>query len=124
MNLNILIVDDSSTMRFMLKKIIQMSGVAVERYYEAGNGKEGLEVLEAHWIDLIMLDLNMPQMGGLEFINRVRALAMYAKLPIIVVSTESSQTRIEEIQSKGIAFIHKPFTPEKVRDVVTTLLGG
>jgi len=124
MNLNILVIDDSTTMRFMLKKIITMSGMAVERFYEAGNGQEGLELLDNHWVDLVLVDLNMPLMGGMEFIDRVRSLSMYEKLPIVVVSTESSQTRIEEIQRKGIEFIHKPFTPEKVRDVVTKLMGG
>lgn len=118
MKLQVLLVDDSATMRAMLRKILNLSGLPVAKFHEAGNGQEGLDVLAAQWIDLVLVDLNMPVMGGLEMIDRVRQQAELAELPIIVVSTESSATRIAEIKSRHIHFIHKPFTPEQVRAIV------
>lgn len=124
MSLNVLVVDDSSTMRAMLRKILQISGVTVENFYEAGNGQEALDLMERQWVDLILVDLNMPVMGGLEMIERVRCNPDLADLPIIVVSSESSQTRITDLEAKGLKFIHKPFRPETVRDLIVQLLGG
>lgn len=121
---NVLVVDDSSTMRAMLRKILHLSGVIVGNYFEAGNGQEALAVLEQQWVDLILMDLNMPVMGGLEMIERVRSNPEMADIPIIVVSSESSQTRIDDLESKGVKFIHKPFRPETARDLIVQLLGG
>lgn len=123
MGLNVLIVDDSATMRVMVKRTLQMCGLSISNYHEAENGKEGLEVLDREWIDLIFLDINMPVMGGLEMIERLKDLPEHANTPVIVISTESSQTRIEEIQEKGVRFIHKPFKPEDVRKVMIDLVG-
>jgi two-component system chemotaxis response regulator CheY len=123
MGLNILVADDSATMRAMVAKTVQMSGLPVNRFYEAANGKEGLEILERQWIDVVLVDINMPVVGGLEMIEKIRAHPDLSKMPIVVISTESSQTRIDEIRAKGAEFIHKPFTPEQVRDVLVKILG-
>ena len=123
MGLNVLVTDDSATMRAMIAKTLQMSGLPVTELHEASNGKEGLEVLDKQWIDVVLVDINMPVMDGMEMIDRIRAHPNLSKTPIVVVSTESSETRIREIQEKGVAFIHKPFTPEAVRDVLVKLLG-
>jgi two-component system chemotaxis response regulator CheY len=123
MGLNILIVDDSSTMRSMVRKTLRMSGIPINGLYDAENGKEGLEVLEREHIDMVMLDINMPVMGGLEMVDRMRNNPDLENVPIVVVSTESSSTRIEEIQEKGLVFIHKPFRPEKVREIISNLIG-
>jgi len=122
--LNILVVDDSSTMRAMIRKTIQISGLTEARFFESGNGQEGLDVLEKVWIDLILADLNMPVMGGLEMIERVRAKPDWMDIPVIVVSTESSEIRIAEIGARGIHFVHKPFRPEQIREIIQRLLGG
>jgi two-component system chemotaxis response regulator CheY len=124
MALNMLVVDDSATMRAMVKKTLAMSGLAVGEIHEASNGREGLEVLDREWVDIVFIDINMPVMGGIEMIDALRKIDEHRDLPIVVVSTESSQTRIEEVRQKGIEFIHKPFTPERVCDVVQKLVGG
>ena len=123
MGINILIVDDSSVMRSMISKTIQLSGVDLNEIHEAGNGQEGLDGLDQHWIDLVIADINMPVMNGEEMIDRILAHPEHKKLPIVVISTEGSQTRIDRLQQKGAVFVQKPFSPEKVRDVLKQLLG-
>ena len=125
MALNVLVVDDSSITRRMIIKTLDLAGIPVDEVYEAGNGREGLGVLEEHWIDLVLADINMPVMDGEEMINRLRDNPAWADIPLIVVSTEGSETRIERLQQKGVKdFVHKPFQPETIRDVVRKALGG
>ncbi len=123
MSLNILVVDDSAVTRTMIIKTLRMAGLPVGEIHEAGNGQEGLDALESQWIDLVFVDINMPVMNGEEMIENMRANPEWAELPIVVVSTEGSQTRIERLQKKGAEFIHKPFSPEIVREVVAEILG-
>ncbi|HVP57095.1 MAG TPA: response regulator [bacterium] len=123
MALNVLIVDDSAVMRSMVLKVLKMSGVPLGEVREASNGQEGLETLAEYWIDLVILDINMPVMTGDEMISRVRAIPEYIDLPMIVVSTEGSQTRIEQIIEQGVKFIHKPFSPELIRQAIQELTG-
>lgn len=122
--LSILVVDDSATMRSMIQRIIRISGLPVENFYEAGNGQEALAILKENRVDLMLVDLNMPVMNGMELIQAVRGKIEFAEMPIVVVSTESSATRIADLAALGLGFVHKPFTPEQVRQVILKALGG
>ena len=122
--LNVLIVDDSSVTRAMIRKTLRIADIDLGETYEAANGQEGLDALGRHWVDLLLVDINMPVMNGEEMIARVRENPAWSDLPIIVVSTEGSQTRIEQLQNKGAHFIHKPFSPEVVRDIVQQVIGA
>jgi two-component system, chemotaxis family, chemotaxis protein CheY len=123
MSLNILIVDDSAVIRAMILKTLRMAGIPLAEVYQAANGQEGLDSLEANWIDLIFADIHMPVMNGEEMINKIREQPEWEELPIIVVSTEGSATRIERLQQKGACFVHKPFTPEIVQSVIKEITG-
>lgn len=123
MPLNVLIVDDSSVMRAMIIKTIRMSGLELGEVYQAGNGQEGLEAARSNWVDLVVADINMPVMNGEEMIDQMKADPELADLPTIVISTEGSATRIQRLESKGVKFIHKPFTPEIIRDSIHALTG-
>lgn len=123
MALNVLVVDDSAVMRKMIVRTLRLSGLPLGEVYEAGNGREGLEVLGAHWVDLALVDINMPVMNGEEMIDRIRQNPEMADLSVIVVSTDSSETRIEMLQKKGAGFVHKPFTPEGLRESISHLTG-
>lgn len=124
MALNILVVDDSSVMRAMIIKTLRLSQLPLGEVLEAPNGQEALNVLDGKWIDLALVDINMPVMDGEEMINRLRQNPETADLPVIIVSTEGSETRKEVLMQKGAKFIHKPFTPEKLRDTILKTLGG
>jgi len=123
MSLNVLIIDDSAVMRSIVRRALAMSGVPVTEIREAANGAEGLVVLDEFVADLAFVDINMPVMNGEEFIDRVRSQPQRDGLALVVVSTESSETRIEALQARGVHFLHKPFSPERLRDAVTLITG-
>ncbi len=118
MGINILIVDDSSVMRTMILKTLRMSGLSLGDVYGASNGVEGLEILGRQWTDLVILDINMPVMNGEEMMIRMKANPETRDIPVIVISTEGSKTRIEDFEKMGAKFIRKPFTPEIIRDTI------
>jgi two-component system chemotaxis response regulator CheY len=122
---NVLIVDDSSVIRKTLIKAFGLTDIAVNHFYEAGNGKEGLEVLAQHWIDVIFLDINMPVMNGMEFMHCLRDNQAYKDTPIIVVSTEGSEERRSQLMQAGVkAYLRKPVTPEDLVQTILTVLGA
>lgn len=124
MALNILIVDDSETTRNIIAKSLVMAGVDIGEIYFANNGKDALGLLEQRWVDLLFTDINMPIMGGMELVKQMSDSDLLKTIPVIVVSTEGSETRINELKSQGIrAYIRKPFTPELLKETVTTVLG-
>ncbi len=122
MAINVLIVDDSAVMRAMILKSLRMTGLELGDTYQAANGQEGLDLLNGNWIDLVIADINMPVMNGEEMIDRMREAPETSDIPIVVISTEGSKARLERLEQKGAAFIHKPFTPEKIRDTIKTLI--
>jgi two-component system chemotaxis response regulator CheY len=123
MALNVLVVDDSCVMRAMIVRTLRLSGLPVSEIYEAGDGAEALALLERNWIDLALVDINMPIMDGEEMLCRIRENPETDDLAVVVVSTESSETRIQALRSKGARFVHKPFTPESIRDTIVDLTG-
>ncbi len=124
MGLNVLVVDDSETVRDVIAKTFRLAGIPVNEFREASNGREALEVLESTWIDLVLSDINMPVMSGLEMVEKMSEEGLLRTIPVIIVSTEGSATRIDHLKSKGVcAYIRKPFTPELIREVVNEVLG-
>ncbi len=110
----ILIVDDSSTMRRILRMTLARCGY--EDVTEAGDGQEALAHCEAGAFGCILTDWNMPNMDGLQFIQRARALPAYAKTPIIMVTTEGAKDDVIEALTHGAtAYIVKPFTPDTLK---------
>lgn len=121
---NVLIVDDSNIVRKMLIKTFGMTSIPVSKFMEAGNGKEGLKVLEDNWVDIVFLDINMPVMNGMEFMEELRKNPDFKDLPVVVVSTEGSTDRIEILQQSGIsAYVRKPATPEVLVETINEVLG-
>ena len=125
MSLNVLIVDDSQTVREIIAKTLEMAQIPVGERFTAANGKEALDILRDQWIDLVFSDINMPVMGGVEMIEKMSQDDVLKNIPVVVVSTEGSATRIEQLKQKGVdAYIRKPFTPERLREVVDQIIGA
>jgi two-component system chemotaxis response regulator CheY len=124
MPFKILIVDDSTPMRAVIKKIIKASGFDIGEFFEAATGREALDVLDGQWLDLVLSDYNMPDMDGLQMLKAMKENEMLKDIPVIMVSTEGSSRRIEEfIETGANAYIKKPFTPEQIRSHLNHLLG-
>jgi two-component system, chemotaxis family, chemotaxis protein CheY len=124
MAFTVLVVDDNRMMRGMVTRAVGMSGLSIGKVLEAGDGSQALAVMRTEWIDLVLLDINMPVMDGEEFLSQVRADAALRATMVIVVSTESSQPRIARLKAMGAGFIHKPFRPEALVAAVNDLMAG
>ena len=121
---NILVVDDSSSMRKVLRKTIMMCGIGEVNFSEACNGKEALDVIRDEWIDVIFTDLNMPIMTGFELVQALRKDEAVNHTPIIVVTSDTNAENSEEMVKGNIKhIIYKPFRPEEVRTLLLNLLG-
>jgi two-component system, chemotaxis family, chemotaxis protein CheY len=123
MSYNVLIVDDSKVIRSMVRKAIGMAGIPVGEVYEAGNGAEALQALEKHWIDIVLSDLSMPEMGGLELVDRMAESELLSRVPLVVVSSEQSEALVAALKARGVrGYVRKPFRPEQLRDAVSGAL--
>ncbi len=122
MNINVLIVDDCPVMRMMIRRTINMCGFDGGEIVEAGDGKEGLELLNNMNFNLVIIDLNMPVMTGAEMIAKIRTDPNLNQIPILTVSAESNETRVEVITGLTEGFVHKPFSAEVLRDKMLKIL--
>ena len=124
MEYNVLIVDDSLPMRAVIKKAIKVSGFKVDNFFVASDGKEALNILNAEWLDLVIADYNMPRMNGLELIGEMKKDELLGTIPVVIITTEGSQQRIEDFMEQGAAdYIKKPFTPEEIREKLNRIMG-
>lgn len=120
---NFLVVDDSMIVRKMLIKTMHLIELDIQQIHEANNGQEAIDVLDANWVDLVFLDINMPVMNGIEFMTRIREMDEHRATPVIVVSTEGSLDRKRELFEKGVkAFLRKPVTPEELTATITRVI--
>lgn len=121
---DVLVVDDSATIRQMVKKSMDMAGLDVGEVYEASNGIEALAQLDDHMVVAMLVDINMPTMNGIQLLARVKESERFRGIPIVIVSTEGSKERIDQLKKDGaFGFVRKPFQPEQLRDVLKPLLG-
>ena len=120
---DILIVDDSRTMRKILKQSFTLSGFEVGSCLEASNGQEALDILNSCMVDLILADLNMPVMNGMDMIKALRKDEKRREIPVVLVTTQGSQPYLDEAYALGVkAYIQKPFSPELLRDTCSRVV--
>jgi len=121
---NILIVDDSKSMRKVIRKIIGLSGFKVGEYWEAENGQEALTLLKENWVDLILSDFHMPVMNGLELLRHLKQDESLRDVPVVFITTESNENRLQELLTLGArGCIRKPFHPEEIRAYLAKIMG-
>jgi two-component system chemotaxis response regulator CheY len=120
----VLIVDDSSVMRKIVQRSIRQAGIEVETVLEAGNGAEALMVIGKEPVDLVLCDINMPVMDGLEFVKTLATMETGKKIPVVMITTEGSESHVVEALSAGAkGYIRKPFTPDQVKEHVLPVVG-
>lgn len=125
MSIRAMIVDDSAVMRKIVERSLRQAGLDLAKVLEAGNGAEALGVLRAETVDLILSDINMPVMDGLEFIRQVQGKTPPVEAPIVMITTEGSESHVvQALQLGAKGYIRKPFTSDQVKEHVIPLLKG
>lgn len=121
--MNVLIVDDSAAIRKILRRVLQQAGLPAGEVYEAGDGVEALECLKTSTVQLVLSDINMPNMDGLEFLKQMKAVPEWKALPVVMITTEGSQAKVIEAVELGAAgYVRKPFTAEQIKEKLTGIV--
>ena len=125
MSYRVLVVDDSPVMRQFIHRVMDISGFECSDYLEADNGVEALQVLRNEWVDVILTDINMPEMNGEGLVRQLELDQELRSIPVLVVSTDATDKRIHQLMNMGAkGYVTKPFMPETLRDELERLLGG
>ena len=121
--LDVLIVDDSAAIRKILQRVLRQTEIPIGTVYEAGDGVEALETLRRQTIGLVLSDINMPNMDGLEFLTKMRAEQIWQGIPVLMVSTEGTQARVLEAVERGASgYVRKPFTADQIKEKLVGLI--
>jgi two-component system, chemotaxis family, chemotaxis protein CheY len=125
MALELLIVDDSPVTRKMVRRAIGLCGLEVAQVHEAGDGAEALAKLAAGPVDLVLADINMPVMNGVELVERMSKEPALARIPVVILATPISEQKVEKLLDTGArAYLAKPFRPEALRELVLQIVGS
>ena len=121
--MNVLIVDDSAAIRKILQRVLGQANMPISQIFEAGDGCEALEVLRANKVGLILSDINMPNMDGLQFLSNVRAVEEWKSVPVVMITTEGSHAKVmEAVQLGASGYVRKPFTPDQIKEKLAGLV--
>jgi len=124
-NIRALIVDDSSVMRKIVERSLRQAGLNLAQVLEASNGAEALAAVQENKVDLILCDINMPVMDGLEFVKALAGVENAKGVPVVMITTEGSEGHVVQALSAGAkGYIRKPFTPDQVKEHVLPVLAG
>lgn len=118
---SVLIVDDSRSLRLVIRKLIESTSFFFDNIYEAENGAVALELLEKNKVDMIFSDINMPVMNGVEFIRQMKEKSI--SIPTVVITTDASKdTVIDTVRNGAVGYIKKPFTADKIKEMIEKYL--
>jgi two-component system, chemotaxis family, chemotaxis protein CheY len=117
MPLDVLIVDDSAAIRKILQRVLSQTNLPLGKIVEAGDGREALEAIKQAKVDLILSDINMPNMDGLQLLSELKSNDQWKAVPVLMISTEGSQAKVmEAVQLGARGFVRKPFTPDQIKE--------
>ena len=120
---DILIVDDSAAIRKILQRVLRQTGVEIGNIVEAGDGMEALDVLRGQKVDLVLTDINMPKMDGLQLLAALKAAPEWKAMPVVLITTEGGELKVgEAVRLGAAAYVRKPFTAEQIKEKLAGLL--
>jgi two-component system chemotaxis response regulator CheY len=123
MDLDVLIVDDSAAIRRILMRVLRETELPIGQIYEAGDGVQALAELEQRKVGMVLSDINMPNMDGLQLLSRVATMDSMKGIPIVMISTEAAHGKAMEAVSLGAAgYVRRPFTAEQIQETLASLL--
>ena len=120
---DVLVVDDSAAIRKILQRVLRQTGMAIKTIHEAGDGQEALEILKVHSPALVLTDINMPKMDGLQFLAAVKASDRWRGIPVVMITTEGGEAKVGEAVKLGAAgYVRKPFTADQIKEKLAGIL--
>ena len=123
MDSDVLVVDDSAAIRKILTRVLRQTGMAIQTIHEAGDGQEALAVMALHRVDLVLSDINMPKMDGLQLLASLKASPQWQKIPVVMITTEGGETKVAEAVRLGAAgYVRKPFTADQIKEKLVGIL--
>jgi len=123
MPVDVLIVDDSAAIRKILQRVLAQANLGVGKVYEAADGREAMDAVKQQPVGLILSDINMPNMDGLQFLGELRSHEQWKHVPVLMISTEGSQTKVmEAVQLGAQGFVRKPFTADQIKEKLAGIL--
>ena len=123
MDSDVLVVDDSAAIRKILTRVLRQTGMAIQTIHEAGDGQEALALMAQHRIDLVLSDINMPKMDGLQLLASLKASPQWQNIPVVMITTEGGETKVAEAVKLGAAgYVRKPFTADQIKEKLVGIL--
>ena len=123
MDSDVLVVDDSAAIRKILTRVLRQTGMAIQTIHEAGDGQEALALMAQHRVDLVLSDINMPKMDGLQLLASLKASPQWQNIPVVMITTEGGETKVAEAVKLGAAgYVRKPFTADQIKEKLAGIL--
>jgi two-component system chemotaxis response regulator CheY len=123
MGFTVLIVDDSSTVRKIIRRCLQQSGLGIDQVLEGSNGQEALAVLEKQAVNVVLTDINMPVMDGVQLLSAIRQSQTWKAIPVLMITTEAGAEAVVDAVARGATgYVKKPFTPAEICDQLAPIL--
>jgi two-component system chemotaxis response regulator CheY len=123
MEFDVLVVDDSAAIRKILQRVLRQTGMAIRNIYEAGDGQEALQVLNSQLISLVLTDINMPKMDGIQLLAAIKGVPGWSGMPVVMVTTEGGEAKVGEAVRLGAAgYVRKPFTADQIKEKLVGVL--
>lgn len=123
MPFDVLIVDDSAAIRKILQRVLRQAEVPIGEVHEASDGLEALEQLKKNKVGLILSDINMPNMDGLQLLSEIRGNNAYKGIPVLMITTEGSQNKVMEAVNLGASgYVRKPFTADQIKEKLVGII--
>ena len=123
MESHVLVVDDSAAIRKILQRVLKQTGMIIGEIYEAGDGQEALELLKTKAVSLVLSDINMPKMDGLQLLAALKNSPEWRHIPVVIITTEGGEAKVAEALKLGAAgYVRKPFTAEQIKEKLAGIL--
>ena len=123
MDSDVLVVDDSAAIRKILQRVLRQTGMAIGSIHEAGDGQEALAVLGQHPVNLVLTDINIPKMDGLQLLASMKSSPQWKSLPVVMITTEGGEAKVgEAVRLGAVGYVRKPFTADQIKEKLTGIL--
>jgi two-component system chemotaxis response regulator CheY len=123
--MNVVIVDDSAAIRKILRRVLLQTEIPIGTIHEAGDGQDAVRILKDNAVNLILSDINMPNMDGIELLRIVKSTSQWSHLPVLMITTEGGQAKVMEALQLGAAgYVRKPFTADQLKEKIIGVVGS